>query len=178
MSTKRYDQCLVSGQHSRLIMIALCSHSASSKKQLNGLKDKLGVGYEIGKLEGTAEYTKMVKPFNLSHFNAKETNFMPTLKGFLKGYTPVPYLALLTNYLYSAHSAPVQKERFISPLDVNETFQEICIMTIYISDAGWKDDLVKWKRDLEKRQGRSMNSLGDKRFLVKLRNALQGDGQG
>jgi hypothetical protein len=56
------------------------------------------------------------------HFTTTETNFMPTLREFLKGYTPVPYLALFTDYSYVDSRAPVQNERFALPADLNESF--------------------------------------------------------
>jgi len=129
MFTERYGQYFVSGQHSRPTLIAVCSHSASSKEQLDSFKAKLGVNFEVSNLEVAAEYMKKVKSSNLSikidilihgynpksglrHFTTPETNFMPTLREFQKGYTPVPYLALLTDYSYVDSRAPVQNERF------------------------------------------------------------------
>jgi hypothetical protein len=185
--TERYGQYFVSGQHSRSTLIAVCSHSASSKEQLDSFKAKLGVNFEVSNLEVATEYMKKVKSSNLStkidilmhgydpknglrYFTTTETNFMATLREFQKGYTPVPYLALLTDYSYVDSRALVQNERFALPADLNEAFQKVCllesraqsctmegarkmlpeiselrkeIMSIHISDSDWQDRLVK-----------------------------------
>ena len=53
---------------------------------------------------------------------------MPTLREFQKGYTPVPYLALLTGYSHVDSRAPVQNERFALPADLSEAFQKVCLL--------------------------------------------------
>ncbi|KAI4955270.1 hypothetical protein J4E91_001128 [Alternaria rosae] len=194
--TERYGQYFVSGQQCRSTFIAVCSQSASSKEQLDEFKAKIGVNYEIGGLEAAAEYMKRVKSSNLSiktdiiilgynpkkdlkHFSTMETNFMPILRQFRQNYTPVPYLALLTDYSYIDCRAPIQNERFTLPPDLDGAFQKVCILearaqsclmegarrmlpeipklhkeiaSIYFSDPDWQGRLAEVEDDLEKSQ--------------------------
>jgi hypothetical protein len=134
----RYGQYYVWGKVSESTLVAICTHTATSKEKLEKFKSKLGGNYNFTMLEAVVDFmrkatsSKIDTKINVNMTGSgtaavseslSATAFEKVLKGFLENHVPVPRAAILKHYSYLDQRLPKPQVRFIIPPAITEAYQ-------------------------------------------------------